>query len=101
MRHVFIMEVSNPSVRVFDYTGIFSGYFYIDLDGTWNGTVFTMNVTDAQPHFFYFDTYRLENPGTYCHNISTWASYFHIPPGQDVLFTLNPVAPFWLGLTIY
>ena len=71
--------------------GIFSGYFYVDVDGTWNGSTFTMKVMDLMPHFFYFDTFKLENAGTTCSTIGGWASTFGIPNGQDFLFSLNLV----------
>lgn len=69
--------------------GFFSGYFYVDVEGTWNGSVFTITVSDLEPRFFYFSTYRAETKS--CSDFAGWSSFFRLPANQDVLFALNPV----------
>lgn len=71
--------------------GIFSGYFLVD--GTWNGSTFTLTVTDADPHFLYFSTYRQEANGQFCPGLGGWDSHFDLPVNQSVLFAINPVLP--------
>ena len=62
----------------------------MDTHGAWNGSAFTITVSDQEPHFLY--SISLASPWT--HNCSTLVEYqsrFTIPPESDVIFALNPV----------
>jgi hypothetical protein len=83
------MEVLQLAVVLMQ--GIFSGYFLVDVDGTWNGSTFTLTVTDTDPHFLYFATYRQEANGQFCSGLTNWDKFFNIPNDQSVLFAINPV----------
>jgi len=64
----------------------------MDTEGSWNGTVVTLVVTDDKPHFFY----SVSMPGWYlknCTRLLEYPSSFTIPTGSDVVFALNPVSP--------
>jgi len=71
----------------------------MDTEGSWNGSVFSLVVSDAQPHFFYsvsMDGWYLKN----CTRLLEYHSTFTIPNGSDVVFVLNPVNPvYFLQLT--
>lgn len=85
---VHIMEV--PCVQGRELIeGVFSGHFYVDDEGSWNGTTFTITVNDTNPHFFYWISYRYW--GSPCSIYANWSDMVQFSPDQDVLFALNPV----------
>lgn len=63
----------------------------MDPQGTWNGSSFTIRVTDTSPHFFH--VWRDVWLGN-CSVIGNWSSRGNFPPDTDVLFALNPVLEF-------
>jgi hypothetical protein len=63
----------------------------VDVDGTWNGSTFALTVTDANPHFLYFSTYRQEALGQFCSGLATWDGTLGLPDDQSILFAINPV----------
>ena len=88
---VNIIKVRLLSILVLT-SGVFSGFWVMDPEGAWNGSVFTLVVTDTQPHFFYsisMDGWYLKN----CSKLLEYHSSFTIPDGSDVIFALNPVNP--------
>src|SRR5437773_674001 len=93
MSLAFIPEVKTDLIKNYVVMeGIFSGYFHVDFDGTWNGSSFTMSVTDSLPHFFYSSTWKWESSN--CSILYSLSSFTLIPEFQDVLFVLNPVLRF-------
>jgi len=68
--------------------GIYSGFFYVDPQGTANESSFTITVSDSEPHFFYMikEAYL-----THCSTLGVWSTYFKYDPEWDVIFALNPV----------
>jgi hypothetical protein len=68
----------------------------MDTEGSWNGSVFTLVVSDTEPHFFYSVStdgwYRLN-----CTRLLDYHSSFTIPNGSDIIFALNPVNPYFLA----
>lgn len=85
--------IYNQGIESFDVDnelteGIFSGWFYIDLLGTWNGSVFSITVGDDKPHFFYSIRDVWVNS---CGGYGNWSISSGFPIGEDVLFALNPV----------
>ena len=68
--------------------GIFSGFFFVNMKGSWNGTTFTITVNDTNPRFFYMiKSYAPSN----CSSLGTWSTDMDLPDNGDVLFALNPV----------
>jgi hypothetical protein len=62
----------------------------MDPIGSANGSIYTITVTDEEPHFFYMVT------GGYlqrCSWLGIWSTYFGYDTDSDVLFALNPVNP--------
>jgi hypothetical protein len=70
--------------------GFFSGFWVIDTQGSWNGSVFTVTVSDSNPHFLY--AVAIAGPAlNNCSKLAEYRSDFTIPLGSDVIFALNPV----------
>lgn len=74
-----------------DVEGVYSGNFYIDPQGTWNGTSFTITVNDTVPHFFHAITGTFVSNCALMANLSVSAQF---PDNVDELFALNPVFAF-------
>lgn len=74
-------------------SGVFSGYFYVDPVGSANGSSFTIEVQDTNPHFFYMVRDWYGN----CSYLGTWTSIYGLGPDQDIFFALNPVSHFNSG----
>jgi len=71
--------------------GIFSGFFYIDREASWNGSSFTLTVFTTNPVFFYMIDVWDWAGGDHCSSLATYAKAFNLTNEIDVLFALNPV----------
>src|SRR5438552_10305116 len=63
--------------------GVYSGNFYLDPQGTWNGSSFTITVNDSVPHFFHAITPWWESDCSHMANLSIQAQF---PDTVDELF---------------
>jgi len=67
--------------------GVFSGYFYIDPQGSANESFFSMPVVDSKPHFLYMVTPQYIYP---CSTLAIWSTYWGYDSNSDIIFALNP-----------
>jgi hypothetical protein len=74
--------------------GVFSGNIYVDSEGTWNGTTFTITVIDTEPHFFYWISFRYFQ--AICSVYGNWSNNYGLSSNEDVLFAINPVCSCWI-----
>ena len=70
--------------------GTFSGFFYVDPQGTVTGSAFTMTLTDTNPKFFM--AIRVDSVGD-CSALAEWSLHWNLKNSTYIMFALNPVCP--------
>lgn len=68
--------------------GTFSGFLYLDPQGTVTGSTFTMTLSDNNPKFFM--AIRVDLVGN-CSALADWSHKWNLGSSGDIMFALNPV----------
>jgi hypothetical protein len=87
--------VRSPFKKGPKLSGIYSGNWIMDPQGTWNGSSFTITVNDSLPHFFHAITPWFSTNCALIGNLSTAGEF---PANVDEVFALNPVLNFRIPL---